>query len=95
MVDNLCAITIVVRFFIIFASASCIRASISESMLEVASSSTSRISGLRWIDVKNAYEFNKLINASKVEIIENAGHVPMEEQAGKFNSIIISFLEKI
>ena len=47
-----------------------------------------------WIDVKNAYEFNKLIGTSRVEIIENAGHVPMEEQAEKFNSTIISFLQK-
>ena len=47
-----------------------------------------------WIDVKNAYEFNKLIGESKVEIIENSGHVPMEEQAEKFNSIVLSFLEK-
>jgi len=48
-----------------------------------------------WIDVRNAYGFNELIGASKVEIIENAGHVPMEEQAEKFNSVVISFMEKI
>jgi len=31
------------------------------------------------IDVSNAYQFNKDIQGSSIEIISNSGHVPMEE----------------
>ncbi|MBN1298940.1 MAG: alpha/beta hydrolase, partial [Actinobacteria bacterium] len=47
-----------------------------------------------WIDIKNAYAFNNLIAGSSIVIIENAGHVPMEEQAEEFNSAVLSFIYK-
>ncbi len=45
-----------------------------------------------WIDKKYAYEFRKKIEGSKLEIILNAGHLPMEEKYSAFNKIISDFL---
>ncbi|MBM3707049.1 MAG: alpha/beta hydrolase [Actinobacteria bacterium] len=33
------------------------------------------------------------INGSRLEIIKNAGHVPVEEQSSVFNDIVTEFLK--
>lgn len=47
----------------------------------------------QWISVEHAHVFNNHIKGSRLEIIEDAGHVPMEEQSGAFNDIVIRFLK--
>jgi pimeloyl-ACP methyl ester carboxylesterase len=47
----------------------------------------------QWISVEHAHAFNNHIKGSQLEIIEDAGHVPMEEQAGAFNDIVTRFLK--
>ncbi len=47
----------------------------------------------QWINVEHAHAFNTYIKGSQLEIINGAGHVPMEEKAGVFNDIVIPFLE--
>jgi 2-hydroxymuconate-semialdehyde hydrolase len=46
-----------------------------------------------WISLESAYRFNLLIKGSELAVIENAGHVSMEEQAGTVNNKIIEFLD--
>ena len=46
------------------------------------------------IKVKNAYSANKLIQSSKLEIIEGMGHLLDEESYAKFQNQFIEFLSK-
>lgn len=46
------------------------------------------------IKVKNAYSANKLIQSSKLEIIEGMGHLLDEESYAKFQNQFIAFLSK-
>lgn len=46
------------------------------------------------IDVSNAYKFNKDIQGSTIEIINNSGHVPMEETPQAVYDAIIKFIEQ-
>jgi len=47
----------------------------------------------KWISVEHAHAFNAHIRGSHLEIIKNAGHLPMEEQAVAFNDIVIQFIK--
>jgi 2-hydroxymuconate-semialdehyde hydrolase len=47
-----------------------------------------------WISLESAYRFNLLINGSELAIIDNAGHVSMEEQPEAVNKRILEFLDK-
>ena len=46
-----------------------------------------------WIDLSQAYRFSSLLKNSKLEIIENAGHLPMEEKPDIFNIKVLEFLK--
>lgn len=46
-----------------------------------------------WIEVNRAEELAKLFNTDNIEIIKEAGHLPMEENPAIFNEIVINFLE--
>jgi pimeloyl-ACP methyl ester carboxylesterase len=45
-----------------------------------------------WIDVENAYLFHEIIDGSTLNIIDKAGHLPMEEQPEEANRIILDFI---
>jgi 2-hydroxymuconate-semialdehyde hydrolase len=47
-----------------------------------------------WISLESAYRFNLLIKGSELAVIDNAGHVSMEEQPEAVNKKIIEFLDK-
>lgn len=47
-----------------------------------------------WISLESAYKFNSLIKGSALDVIDNAGHVSMEEQPEIVNNKIIEFLDK-
>jgi pimeloyl-ACP methyl ester carboxylesterase len=47
-----------------------------------------------WISLESAYRFNLLIKDSELAVIDNAGHVSMEEQPEAVNNKIIEFLDK-
>jgi pimeloyl-ACP methyl ester carboxylesterase len=46
-----------------------------------------------WISLESAYKFNSLIKGSELAVIENAGHVSMEEQPETVNNKILEFLD--
>lgn len=46
------------------------------------------------IDVSNAYQFNKDIQGSSIEIISNSGHVPMEETPQPVYEAIVKFIKQ-
>ena len=46
-----------------------------------------------WISPTNAPKLNQDIAGSKLVMIENAGHVPHEEQPEEFNGLIIDFVK--
>ncbi len=45
-----------------------------------------------WIDVENAYLFHEVINGSVLYIIDEAGHLPMEEKPDEANKILLDFI---
>jgi len=45
-----------------------------------------------WINLENAYKFNNYVKSSKLVIIPQAGHLPMEEKPEIFNDIVVNFL---
>lgn len=45
------------------------------------------------IDVSNAYKFNQDIQGSKIQIISNSGHVPMEETPQLVYEAIVKFVK--
>jgi pimeloyl-ACP methyl ester carboxylesterase len=45
-----------------------------------------------WIDVENAYLFHEIIDGSTLNIIDKAGHLPMEEKPEEANKIILDFI---
>jgi pimeloyl-ACP methyl ester carboxylesterase len=47
-----------------------------------------------WISLESAYKFNSLIKDSELAVIDNAGHVSMEEQPEAVNNKILEFLDK-
>jgi pimeloyl-ACP methyl ester carboxylesterase len=46
-----------------------------------------------WISPTNAPKLNQDIAGSKLAIIQNAGHVPHEEQPAEFNGLLIDFVK--
>jgi 2-hydroxymuconate-semialdehyde hydrolase len=47
-----------------------------------------------WISLDYAYRFNLLIKGSELAVIDNAGHVSMEEQPEAVNIKMLEFLDK-
>jgi len=47
-----------------------------------------------WISIDSAHKFNSLISGSELAVIDNAGHVSMQEQPEAVNKKIIEFLDK-
>ncbi len=47
-----------------------------------------------WISIDSAYKFNSIISGSELAVIDNAGHVSMQEQPEAVNKKIIEFLDK-
>jgi pyruvate dehydrogenase E2 component (dihydrolipoamide acetyltransferase) len=47
----------------------------------------------RLIPVRHAVEFGRLIDGSVVSIIEGVGHIPMIESPGRFNRVLLQFLQ--
>ncbi len=45
-----------------------------------------------WIDLENAYLFHEIIDDSILKIIEDAGHLPMEEKYEQTNKILLDFI---
>lgn len=46
-----------------------------------------------WINIESGYKFKSLIENSRLEVIPDAGHLPMEEQPDMVNKIIVDFLK--
>jgi pimeloyl-ACP methyl ester carboxylesterase len=44
------------------------------------------------IPLKNAREMNTILKGSRLEILENAGHCPHDEQSEQFNRLVLDFL---
>lgn len=45
-----------------------------------------------WIPVEDAYKIYAMFDHSKLEVIENAGHCPMETHSNEFNAFLITWL---
>ena len=46
-----------------------------------------------WINIESGYKFKSLIENSRLEVIPDAGHLPMEEQLDMVNKILVDFLK--
>ena len=46
-----------------------------------------------WIELEDAYTFNKNIANSRLAIVPECGHMPMEEWPAKTADIILRFLK--
>lgn len=45
-----------------------------------------------WIDLEHAYIFDRLIDGSRLVVLDRCGHLPMEEQSGQFNEALLDFM---
>ncbi len=46
-----------------------------------------------WIAIDHAYRFGRLIEDSKLVVIDRCGHLPMEEQGERFNRVVLDFMQ--
>jgi pimeloyl-ACP methyl ester carboxylesterase len=45
-----------------------------------------------WVSIEDGYLFNEMIKGSVLEVIDDAGHLPMEEKAEVVNRLLIEFI---